>query len=71
MKTRNVVSIKVAAAAATASGLVFGIFSPEFITTEKPSAPEWVGWTAWIFTAVGAIIYIAIDFLSSRKPPEA
>jgi hypothetical protein len=45
-------------------------FSPDYLTTEKPSVPEWVGWTGLIFAAIGTVTYIAIDFLSHKAPRE-
>ena len=60
MKIRNVVLIKIAAATAIISGLVFGfiekLFAPDYLVAEGASARGWMG---LIFAAIGT---------ASRRP---
>jgi hypothetical protein len=64
-------SFKVAAGTVAIVGLIFAFiekkFSPEYIVTDKPFAPEWLGWAAWILTALGTLAYVLIDFLEWRS----
>lgn len=45
------------------------IYTPDPILAEGASAPEWVGWVAWLLMAIGIVIpavYVVIDRLSPR-----
>jgi hypothetical protein len=46
-------------------GLVFSFierhYGPTYRITEKPHAPEWVGWLGWILAAVGSLAYFLAD----------
>ena len=61
-------TLKIIAATTTVIGLIFGFleryFAPTHIITEdSPEYPAWLAWTGWIVTALGAVAYIAIDFI--------
>ena len=66
-------TLKIVAATTTVIGLIFGFlerfFAPTAIITENsPNYPTWLAWTGWIVTALGAVAYIAIDFISKSSP---
>jgi hypothetical protein len=66
---RPLLALKIVAAAVTVIGLLFGFleryFAPTVIVTEdSPNYPDWLKWFGWILTALGALAYVTIDWLS-------
>jgi uncharacterized protein involved in cysteine biosynthesis len=66
---RSVITFKVVAAVVTIIGLVLGFFERRFapkalVTEDSPNYPDWLAWIGWIMAALGALVYIAIDFFS-------
>lgn len=62
-------ALKIIAAVATIIGLLFGFleryFKPSYLLLESSrNYPPWLAWLGWILTALGALAYIAIDWLS-------
>jgi hypothetical protein len=70
MKTWIIV-VKALAAMAVIVGLITDFigryYGPDYLTTEKPGPPEWVGWLGWGAAAIGTIVYIALDFYSHKE----
>ena len=61
-------ALKIVAAVVTVIGLLFGLLerylAPNIIITEdSPNYPDWLKWFGWILTALGALAYVAIDWL--------
>ena len=61
--------LKIVAAVVTVIGLLFGFleryFAPNVrVTTDSPNYPDWLKWFGWILTALGALAYVTIDWLS-------
>lgn len=66
-------ALKIVAATTTVIGLILGFlerfFAPTVrVTEDSPNYPGWLAWIGWIVTALGAVAYIAIDFISKSSP---
>ncbi|MBK8001020.1 MAG: hypothetical protein IPK15_20500 [Verrucomicrobia bacterium] len=64
--------LKIGAAIGTILGIIFGFFellySPNIILTEdSPSYPDALTWLGWILASGGALAYIAVDVLGSKR----
>jgi hypothetical protein len=66
--------IKFVAGTVIVLGLLFSfierVYSPVYIITDAPHAPEWVGWLGWILAAAGSVAYFLADifeWLANRR----